>query len=570
MIILGINGINDIFHDASASIVIDGKIVASVEEERFNRIKHTNGVPVNAIKFCLNEAKISIQDVDMIGYYLCGDTLFKNFVAEIVSKYNININKIKHYVKVAFQIKDIIKYIRKKFDFSKDIPCHHLNHHICHAASAYFLSKFHESIILTVDGSGDEETIALFYGKNGKIFKITSFLNYPYSLGFIYTVIADFLGLGWIEGPGKLMALAAYGEPNDKLFSDIIVLKDDIKRPIEIDLSFFDYYLGGHGLSKKGERRFGVPRSPEEPFQDRHYEIAASVQYAVEKAILHLLKIIKRYYNFANNLCYAGGMALNILINRRIKESNLFSNVYIPPAAYDGGTSLGAALYLASLYEDKNILETNSFNVYLGPKIIKKEILFSITKYKKLYNFNYYELDTRDLIQKVAHDLANKRIVGWVQGRMEWGPRALGNRSILAHPGFIEIKHKLNRSIKKREFYRPYGVSILQEHAEEWFGIIDSPYMLYECSVKKNFIKNIPAVIHINNTTRPQTVRYEDNPIFYNLIKEFYKLTGLPLLLNTSFNRPGEPLVNTPEEILNNFFKTELDVVVINNFYLSK
>ena len=567
MKILGINGIDGIFHDASASLLIDGRIIASVEEERFNKIKHSSGLPINAIKFCLVEANLTFDDLDMIGYYLSPDALLMNLFWEIISKYRIPKKNIQYYESVSLKIRSIYNRLKDIFNFKNDIPLYYLNHHLCHAASAYFLSKFREALILTIDGSGDTESAALFCGQNGKIFKVSSILKYPYSLGFIYAVIADLLGLGWIEGPGKLMALAAYGKPNPELFSDIIILKDDIDNPVEIDISFFDYHLGGKGLSKKGRERFGKARHPEEKFSSFHYEIAASVQKVMEDTILHIVRVIKKRYPDIDALCYAGGMALNILVNAKIKQSGLFSNIFIPPAAYDGGTSLGCALYLASIYED-NFSYPPNFSVYLGPSIKNDDIKNILSRYKN--KLAWMKMSDIELVKTVAKDLAAKKIVGWIQGKMEWGPRALGNRSILSHPGSLVLKERLNTSIKKREFYRPFGVSILKECSSEWFDIDDSPYMLYECRVKQNLIQNIQAVIHINGTTRPQTITKEDNKLYYLLIRAFYEYTSLPLILNTSFNLAGETLVNTPEDALRIFMKTELDILVINNFYIQK
>jgi carbamoyltransferase len=566
MIILGINGINDIFHDASATIIVDNQIIASVEEERFNRKKHSDGIPFNAINFCLKKAGVQFKDIDHIGYYLDPSVLKKTFVDDVVSKYKCSPAGIQYYVNAANNISRVKDILAKEFPFSPRTKFHYLNHHLAHASSAYFISGFDRSAILTVDGSGDRETSTLYYGNGAELIKIIDFLVYPESLGFIYTVFAGHLGLGWIEGPGKLMGLAGYAKADTNLFEDIIYLQNDPVRPVTIDLSFFNYHTGGSGFSEKGIKRFGQPRKKEEPLTQEHCKLAASVQRALEKAIIHVVSMIPKLVPHTNNLCFAGGVALNVCTNRRIMDTGLFKGFFVTPPAYDAGTSLGCALYLNAKYRNHYKYR---FNVYSGPHIVEDyNVGDAINKFKT--QINCEKLTDEKLYETAARYIKDNKIIGWAQGRMECGPRALGNRSILTNAMNQHAKDELNSRVKKREPFRPYAPSVLLEEAYKWFDIAESPYMLIETQVYSDKRAIVPGIVHVDGTSRPQTVSAVDNLRYYNLIKKFFEMTGVPLVLNTSFNMHGEPIVNTPEEAILDLLGTDMDALFIGNYFIVK
>jgi carbamoyltransferase len=566
MIILGINGIKDIFHDASATLIVNNKIVASVEEERFNRKKHSDGIPFNAINFCLKRAGIKFSDIDHIGYYIDPQVLKKTFVDDVVSKYGATPSNLQYYVDAANNISQVKDVLARLFPFSSKTKFHYLNHHLAHASSAYYISGFNESAILTIDGAGDRETSTLYCGRGPHLYKVHDFLVYPESLGFIYTVFSSHLGFDWISGPGKLMGLAAYGAPEVNLFDDVINLLDDPSRPIKIDLSFFTYHVGGSGLSEKGKQRFGEARQAEEPLKQEHYDLAASIQKVLEISIMHLVSMIPKLLPQQKKLCFAGGVALNINTNKRIIDSKLFRNFFVPPPANDAGTSLGCALYLNAKYNNSSKIK---FDVYCGPDIIEDfNIESALNKFSD--KLSWKRLSEEELYETAANYILNNKIIGWAQGRMECGPRALGNRSILTNAMNPKAKKELNYRVKNREPFRPYAASVLVEEANKWFDLDESPYMLFESRIHPNKRKHVPGIVHVDGTSRPQTVSRENNPRFHKLIEKFYQLTGVPMILNTSFNIHGEPIINTPEEAITDLLNTDMDAIFISDYYIVK
>ena len=567
MLTLGINGIEKIFHDASATIVKDNKVVASVEEERFNRKKHSNGMPFNAIEFCIRKANVSFEDIDHIGYYLDPVVLERTFVDDVVARFNCKASKLQYYSEAADRISGVEKALRRRYRIRQSAQFHYINHHLAHAAGAYFISGFDESAILTLDGSGDRETCAIYEAKSAEITKVSDILVYPESLGFIYTVVAAHLGLGWVEGPGKLMGLAGYGKANPKLFDDIVRLRDEGSKPIEIDLSFFDYHTGGKGLSKKGRERFGPTRGPKEELQQRHKDLAASTQAMLENAIMHVVRSIPQLVPNAKNLCFAGGVALNVRVNRLIVDSGLFEGFFVPPPANDAGTSLGCALYLSSKYTRNHRFH---FDVYCGPDIERDySIPAAIEKFER--KIVWGKLSEDELCQTAAELIKQNKIIGWARGRMECGPRALGNRSILTNAMNPRAKEELNSRVKRREWFRPYAPSVLAEEMDKWFDlVVPSPYMLLEAPVLSGKEKVIPGVTHVDNTARVQTVTRSENPAYYKLISAFESMTGVPLVLNTSFNRHGEPIINTPEEAIEALLETGMDALFVGDYVVTK
>ena len=566
MIILGINGVDGIFHDASASLLVDGAIVASVEEERFNRKKHTNGLPVQAIEYCLKKAGAAFSDIDRIGYYLQPEILRKTCLTDIVSRFHVDPSRLAYVEQAAASIEGVEARLRQRFAFGPETKFHFLNHHVAHAASAYYVSDFDSAAVLTIDGSGERESSVLFRGCGKSLQKVHDFLVYPDSLGYLYNVFAAHLGLSWISGPGKLMGLAAYGCPDTHRLADIVKLNDDPSRPIEIDLAFFDYYLGGPGLSAAGMERFGAPLAAGATLTQWHFDLAAAVQNALEQAVLHLARQIHHYLPQERNLCLSGGVALNVTSNRRIRDLGGFDGFFVSPPAYDGGTSLGCALFLDAGFAGR---WKRFFDPYLGPNIENDFDIESALRGFAGY-IEWQRLAESDLIEQAADCLTQGRFIGWVQGRMECGPRALGNRSILANPTGAATKDRLNAGIKKREAFRPYAPSVLQEECSNWFDLEDSPYMLLEAMVHPDRRERIPAVVHVDGSSRPQTVTAAQNPRYYKLIRRFFERTGIPLVLNTSFNQHGEPVVNRPEEAVIVLLATELDDLFLGDYHVRR
>jgi carbamoyltransferase len=585
MIILGINGLDEIFHDSSAALVMDGKIVACVEEERFNRRKHSNGLPLQAIDYCVRKGGAAFSEIDHVGYYLDPDTLLKTFYTDVVGQSSHVPRGMGHIAAAAQRARNLEPTLRERFPFGRRTQFHFLNHHLCHAASAFYISGFERAAVLSIDGAGDRESGTLYLGSPDGLTKVQDFLLFPQSLGFVYNVVAAHLGLSWVSGPGKLMGLAGYGVADPHLFDDIICLREDPLKPVDIDLSFFNplrLAAQWSGWKRRGTRpaparvrsyftapfadRFGAPVPEGAKLEDRHSALAASMQLALERAILHIVRQVRKLLPDENNLCMAGGVALNVGANRRVLDSGLFNQVFITPPAYDGGTSLGSALELDSRYSGRR---RHDFDVYCGPDAERD---FDITAACASFNgaIRWDALDELDIIGRAADALAGHKVIGWMQGRMECGPRALGNRSILANPADPGIKHRLDTAIKKREPFRPYAPSILAEKSCEWFDLETSPYMLFEATVHPDKLTRVPGIVHVDGTSRPHTVSSASNPRYYRLIRAFFERTGVPLVLNTSFNRHGEPIVNRPEEAIRVLLQTELDELFIGPYHIRR
>jgi carbamoyltransferase len=593
MVILGINGLDDMFHDSSAALVVDGKIAACVEEERFDRRKHSSGLPLRAIDYCVRKAGAAYSAIDHVGYYLDPDVLLKTFYTEIVGQYAHVPRAMAHIAAAADRARSVEARLRETFPLTPSTCFHFLNHHLCHAASAFYISGFERAAVLTIDGSGERESCTLYAGGPDGLRKVHDFLLFPQSLGFVYNVVAAHLGLTWVSGPGKLMGLAGHGIADPHLFDDIIRLRDDCCKPVEIDLSFCNpirmaaqwsgwkrraaRHEDAASAKMEGARvtsyfsaavrdRFG-PAVPEGGGLDyRHSALAASMQVAIERAILHIVHQVTRLLPDETKLCLAGGVALNIGANRRIVDSGLFERTFITPPAYDGGTSLGCALELDSRYSGRRRYD---FDVYCGPDIERD---FDIAAACASFHgaIRWEKLSEGDLVRCAADALAAHKLIGWVQGRMECGPRALGNRSILANPASPTVKHALDSGVKKREPFRPYAPSILQEESAEWFDIENSPFMLLEATVRHEKRARVPGIVHVDGTSRPQTVSYTANPRYYRLIRAFFERTGIPMVLNTSFNLHDEPIVNRPEEAIKALIETELDALFIGPYLVRR
>ena len=588
-------GISCFYHDSAASLIENGEIVAAAQEERFTRKKHDHSFPKNAIEFVLNEAKIKITEVDFVVFYekpfLKFERLLETSVAFAPFGFRSFCASMPIWISEKLFQKDLIFNEIKKIDESfKDInKIKFSEHHISHAASAFYPSPFDDALIITSDGVGEWTTFSVAIGKNERI-TILKEINFPHSLGLLYSAFTYYLGFKVNSGEYKVMGLAPYGEPKYKklILDNLIDVKLD--GSFKLNMKYFNYGKGltmtNSNFSKLFEKKI---RDPENQLEQFHMDIAASIQSVTEFIMLRIVKNLKEEHNI-KNLCMAGGVALNCVVNGKIEKEKIFEKIWIQPASGDAGCSLGAALAFWHLELKNNRIASKTQTdqmrgSYLGPKFdnifIKKELDRLGAKYAYLEN--------KDFFNFIANELNNKKAIGWFCGRAEFGPRALGNRSIIADPRDCEMQKNLNLKIKFRESFRPFAPSILREDLSSYFDLeIDSPYMLFVSNIKtKHRINNnasdkfgldklyekkstLPAITHVDFSARIQTVHKETNERFYNLLQAFKKKTGCPILVNTSFNVRGEPIVNSPEDAFNCFMGTGLDILVIENFVLQK
>ena len=589
-------GISAFYHDSAATILIDGKIVAAAQEERFTRKKHDSSYPFNAIEFVLSYAKIKLNDVDQIIFFekpfLKFERLLETYVAFAPSGFKSFCKAMPIWLKEKLYQKKLLFSELKKHDgdFKDDKKIYFSEHHLSHAASAFFPSPFKEAIILTADGVGEWATTTVAIGENNNL-EIKKEIHFPHSLGLLYSAFTYYTGFKVNSGEYKLMGLAPYGTPiyEDKIKSNLIDIKED--GTFHLDQSYFNYATGLTMTNKKFHDLFGhKPRdSKVDKLKQFHMDIASSVQKVTEDIMIKLAKSLKKEFNISN-LCLAGGVALNCVANGKILKEKIFDNIWIQPAAGDAGGSLGAALALWHIEQNnprKVNLTDDMQGSFLGPEYTQKEIEEQL----EIIGAKYKTLDEDELIETVANDISNGKAIGWFQGRMEFGPRALGNRSILGDPRSSEMQKNLNLKVKYRESFRPFAPSILKSDLKDWFDInVDSPYMLLVANINKNKIiemneeqkklfgidklnikrSEIPAVTHVDYSARIQTVHENTNRKYFKLIKKFKEKTNCPVIVNTSFNVRGEPIVNTPLDAFNCFMGTELDILVIGNCYLDK
>ena len=588
-------GISAFYHDSAACLLVDGKIVAAAQEERFTRKKHDPNYPKNAINFVLKYANLKLSEVDHIVFFekpfLKFERLLETYVA-FAPKGFVSFAKA-----MPLWIKD--KLFQKNFLFNKlkehdkdyisDTNIFFSDHHLSHAASAFFPSPFKEAVILTADGVGEWATTTVAVGKNNNL-EIKKEIHFPHSLGLLYSAFTYYTGFKVNSGEYKLMGLAPYGEPK---FEQKIKKLIDIKKDgtFRLDQKYFNYATGLTMTNKKFDELFG--QKPRNPTKDKitqfHMDIAASIQKVTEEIMIKLAKSIRIEYNISN-LCLAGGVALNCVANGKILKEKIFDNIWIQPAAGDAGGSLGAALALWHIEQSNKRtvnLEDDMQGSYLGTEYSQEQI----EKELKNIGANFEILKYEDLIDKTAEYLANEKAIGWFQGRMEFGPRALGARSILGDPRSELMQKNLNLKVKYRESFRPFAPSILREDLSEWFEMnVDTPYMLLVANInskkkiemtqeqnklfgidKLNIKRSsIPAVTHVDYSARVQTVNINTNKRYYDLIQKFKEKTGCPVLVNTSFNVRGEPIVNTPTDAFNCFMGTDLDYLIIGNCVLEK
>lgn len=563
-------GISCYYHDSAAALLKNGHVIAAVEEERFSRKKFDDDFPKMAIEWCLKEAKVTPSEIHSVAFYdkpvLKFERLLDNYIAVAPRGLYSFFDTIPKWLHKRLWIKSEIKKILKGFKGEIIFPEHHLSH----AAHTFYTSTFDEAAILTVDGVGEWSTTSFGSAKNNSI-TLTHDIRWPHSLGLFYSAFTYFLGFQVNEGEYKLMGLASYGKPRfyDAILNNIIDVKDD--GSIHLDMKYFAFTYDKVMTNDKFSKLFGIePRKKDEKTEQIHYDVGASAQKVLEDI---LLKMANHVYNNTRlkNLCIGGGVALNGVANYRILKEGPFDNVHIPPSPGDAGSAIGCAQYLYHIYHNnQRVIEKDqskviSENVYVGPSYSNDQIQAFLDSNK----ISYEKLDSQNLLQKTAQLIADGNIVGWYQGKMEWGPRALGCRSILADPRKAEMKDTLNEKIKHRETFRPFAPSILEEHASEYFDIDRiSPYMLMVAPVKRP--KDIPAVTHVDGTGRLQTINRNANTLYYDLISEFYKITGIPVVINTSMNVMGEPIVNTPEQAYDMIVKTDMDCIVMGNYLVRK
>jgi len=562
-------GISCYYHDSAAAILKDGHVIAAVEEERFSRKKFDDGFPNIAIDWCLQEAGIRPEQIDSVAFYdkpiLKFDRLLDNYLTVAPRGLYSFLDIIPRWLHKRLWIKDDIKKHLKGFRGEIIFP----EHHMSHAAHAFYTSPFKECAILTIDGVGEWTTTSFGTAQNNSI-KLTDDIRWPHSVGLLYSAFTYFLGFKVNEGEYKLMGLSAYGKPKyyDLIMKELIDVKDD--GSIHLNMKYFAFTYDKVMTNDKFSELFGIPpRKKNEKTEQIHYDIGASAQKVLEDVILMMANHIHKKTQM-KNLCFGGGVALNGVANYNLLKNGPFENIHIPPSPGDGGSAVGCAQYLYYIHnKNKRTVEQDSEriknNVYVGPSF-SNDVIKSFLEEN---NIDYEYLQREQLLQNTAKLISDGSIVGWYQGKMEWGPRALGNRSILADPRDAKMKDILNEKIKHRESFRPFAPSILEEYVSEYFDIdITSPYMLLVAPVKKP--EKIPAVTHVDGTGRLQTVSKQSNPLYYDLINEFYKITNIPVIINTSMNVMGEPIVNTPEQAYNMIKKTDMDYIVMGNHLVSK
>ena len=588
-------GISAFYHDSAACLLVDGKIIAAAQEERFTRKKHDPSYPHHAIEFVLKYGNLKLHDVDQIVFFekpfLKFERLLETYVA-FAPKGFVSFSKaMPLWIREKLFQKDLLFNKLKVHDknYKSDKNIFFSDHHLSHSASAFFPSPFREAVILTADGVGEWATTTVAIGKNNKL-EIKKEIHFPHSLGLLYSAFTYYTGFEVNSGEYKLMGLAPYGNPiYENKIKQLIDIKND--GTFRLDQKYFNYATGLTMTNDKFYNLFGQkPRDPKnEKITQFHMDIASSIQKVTEEIMIKLVKAIREEYKI-KNLCLAGGVALNCVANGKILQEKIFDNIWIQPAAGDAGGSLGAALALWYIDQENERVINSNDNMqgsYLGPEYTQDQIEKELKSIgAKFETFNY-----ENLINQTADYLSKEKAIGWFQGRMEFGPRALGGRSILGDPRSDKMQKNLNLKVKYRESFRPFAPSILREDLSNWFNLnVDSPYMLLVAQInsekkiqmtdkqkklfgidKLNIKKSdIPAVTHVDYSARVQTVNRNHNNRYYDLIKKFKEKTSCPVIVNTSFNVRGEPIVNTPTDAFNCFMGTELDYLIIGNCVLDK
>ena len=589
-------GISAFYHDSAAALIADGRIVAAAQEERFTRKKFDADYPRHAIDYCLNAGGVTLADVDYVAFYdkpfLKFERLLETYLTFSPRGFRSFRMALPLWLREKLFLKSLLaselKALEPKFDWDKRLAFS--EHHLSHAASAFYPSPFQRAAVLTMDGVGEWATTSAGVG-NGHELKIQKEINFPHSLGLLYAAFTYYTGFKVNSGEYKVMGLAPYGIPKyaQLIYDNLIDLKPD--GSFRLNLDYFNYCTGLTMTNERFDALFdGAPRMPAAPLEQRHMDLAASIQAVIEEAVLRLTRSLAEETGEAN-LCLAGGVALNCVANGKVLRDGKFENIWVQPAAGDSGGALGAALTIYHLYADRPRTVANTpdgmAGSYLGPEFDDGETQTRL----KAVGARYAVLPRDQLLERTAHALADGKAVGWFQGRMEFGPRALGNRSILADPRDPQMQKKLNLKVKYRESFRPFAPSVLREHVSEWFDVdVDSPYMLMVAPVHERHRRemtseeqrlfgidklnvprsSVPAVTHVDYSARVQTVHRETNPLYHDLIGRFHRLTGCPVLVNTSFNVRSEPIVCTPEDAFRCFMGSEIDVLAAGSCYLIK
>ena len=566
-------GISCFYHDSSAALLKDGEIIAAAAEERFTRKKHDTSFPENAIEFCLKSQGIEIKDIDYIGFYekpfLKFERLLYQHLEYFPKSYKTFLSSLPSWINEKLRV---VKLIKKKLKYKKDILF--IEHHLSHAAGSFLPSPFKKAAILGIDGVGEWTTTAYGIGNEGKI-KLTKEIKFPSSLGLLYSTITAYLGFKVNSGEYKVMGLAPYGDMNKetnpyyKKLKQIIDIKED--GSYMLDMSYFKYNFSNKMPSKKLFSLLGEPiRKIEEEIKKQHKDIAAALQLVYEDVFFKILNHVHKETK-CDNLVLAGGCGLNSVANGKILKNTGFKKFWSQPDPGDGGTSIGAALYIYNTILNKK-REYKLDNAYLGPEFSDRKIQDFLDKEK----IKYSEFkDKKELVNKTAELIHKDNVIGWFQGKMEWGPRALGSRSILSNAGNPEMQEILNLKVKHREKFRPFAPVVCEDDAKKYFDP-DSPlpfptdFMLMVYPIKKKYHEKIPAVTHVDGSGRLQTIRRTQNPDYYDLIKQFGKLSGIPILINTSFNIRGEPIVCTPRDAYRCMMGTGIDYLVIGKFLIKR
>ena len=587
-------GISAYYHDSAAALVSDGVITAAAQEERFTRIKHDPAFPANAINFCLQTEGITIEDIDHIVFYdkpmLKFDRLLETYLSQAPKGFKSFCMAMPVWLKEKLYLKSVL---RKEFELlgadTRDMKFLFTDHHHSHAASAYFPSPYEEAAVLCMDGVGEWATTSVWHGKGADLKPLWQ-IDFPHSLGMLYSAFTYYTGFRVNSGEYKLMGLAPYGEPAyvDQIKSNLIDIKDD--GTFRLNMEYFNYATGLTMTSARFHDLFGgPPREAESEITQREMDLARSVQVVTEEIVLKLGDTVRKETG-CKNLCMAGGVALNCVANGKLTREGSFDNIWIQPAAGDAGGAVGAALAIWYQYleNEKPVTANDTMRgSYLGPQYSQQEITDSLNKANGVYEV----IDNDQLASKVAAELQDGKIIGWFQGRMEFGPRALGGRSIIGDPRNIEMQSVMNLKIKYRESFRPFAPSVLADYVQDYFDIdCSSPYMLQVAEIldqhriemtseqkslfgidKLNVPRStLPSITHVDYSARIQTVHKETNPGYHALISAFNDITRCPVVVNTSFNVRGEPIVCTPEDAYRCFMRTEMDCLVLENVLLYK
>lgn len=584
---MNILGISAFYHDSAACLLQDGKLVAAGQEERFTRIKHDADFPKQAVEFCLKQAGITVEEIDLVAYYEKPFLKFERIVETIIENapftYDFAIKALPVWMKQKLWMR---KTLQK--ELGKNIPVIFTGHHESHAASSFFPSPFNEAATLTVDGVGEWSTTSWGIGKGNRL-TLQAEIRFPHSLGMLYSAVTQYLGFRVNSAEYKVMGLAPYGEPKyaQILRENLIEIFED--GSYLLNLEYFNFHKKREMIHPKFEALFGMPiRQPESKIEPFHADVARSLQVVTEEVMLKLARHVKKETGL-KNLCLAGGVALNCVANGKILKEGIFDRIWIQPAAGDAGGAVGAAYIGWHHFKDQPrscAHPDHQAGSYLGPQFEEEEIEQSMEQ----YGVKYRRYSEEQMIRRTAELLAEQKVVGWFQGRMEFGPRALGNRSILGDARNPEMQKRMNLKIKFRESFRPFAPSFLEEDTDQYFDLRgESPYMLLTCELRKfqrpqrrtatekwmsemlsDIPSDIPAVTHVDGSARTHTVAEKTNPLFYNLIRTFKEITGSSVLINTSFNVRGEPIVCNPNDAIRCFIKTDIDVLVVGPYVIER